>query len=75
MDLGLEDKVAIVTGGSEGIGRAAALRIAAEGGRVAIVARRQRIDGIRRDWRLESLCGLHIEGALRLVDGVAGHDR
>ena len=40
MDLGLTGKVAIVTGGSEGIGRAAAHRIAAEGGSVAIVARR-----------------------------------
>ena len=40
MDLGLQDKVAIVTGGSEGIGKAAALSMAQEGARVVIVARR-----------------------------------
>ena len=31
MELGLDGKVAIVTGGSEGIGKAAALRMAGEG--------------------------------------------
>ena len=40
MDLGLRDKVAIVTGGSEGIGKAAALSMAQEGAKVVIVARR-----------------------------------
>ena len=41
MELGLDGKVAIVTGGSEGIGKAAALRMAGEGANVIIVARRQ----------------------------------
>ena len=40
MDFGLAGKVAIVTGGSEGIGRAAATSLAREGARVAICARR-----------------------------------
>ena len=40
MDLGLKDKVAIITGGSDGIGKAAALSMAQEGAAVVIVARR-----------------------------------
>ncbi|HCL24968.1 MAG TPA: short-chain dehydrogenase [Dehalococcoidia bacterium] len=39
MDLSLEGKIAIVTGGSKGIGRAAALALAQEGVDVAICAR------------------------------------
>ncbi|MBI4219266.1 MAG: SDR family oxidoreductase [Chloroflexi bacterium] len=41
MDLGLKGRVAIVTGGSEGIGKAAALSMAREGAKVAIIARRK----------------------------------
>jgi len=40
MDLGLKNKVAIVTGGSEGIGRATAQSLGREGARVVICARR-----------------------------------
>lgn len=40
MDLELNGKVAIITGGSEGIGRAAAERLAAEGCNVVIAGRR-----------------------------------
>ena len=40
MDLGLKGKVVAVTGGSEGIGRATALRFALEGANVALLARR-----------------------------------
>src|SRR5512140_2551289 len=40
MDLGLRDRVAIVVGGAAGIGAAAAVALAREGCRVAIVDRR-----------------------------------
>lgn len=41
MDLGVAGRVAIITGGSEGIGRAAAERLYAEGAKVALVSRTQ----------------------------------
>jgi NADPH:quinone reductase-like Zn-dependent oxidoreductase len=41
MDLGLQDKHAIVTGGSRGIGKAIARELAREGAHVAIVARKE----------------------------------
>jgi 3-oxoacyl-[acyl-carrier protein] reductase len=44
MDLGLQGKVVVITGGSRGIGRAIALTCAAEGANIAFCARQQ--DGI-----------------------------
>ncbi|MGH8640857.1 MAG: SDR family NAD(P)-dependent oxidoreductase [Burkholderiales bacterium] len=41
MELGLKGKIAVVTGGSDGIGRATALRLARVGANVAVCARRQ----------------------------------
>ena len=41
MDLGLNNRVAIIGGGSRGLGRACALLLAQEGAKVAISSRRR----------------------------------
>lgn len=80
MDLGLAGKVAVVTGGSRGIGRAVALALAQEGARVAIGARgedalaeaRRALDAAGAGPHLAVACDLTTaEGVERLVGGAA----
>ena len=55
MDLELTDKVAIVTGGSRGIGKAVARELAAEGADLALVARgREELESAAAELRRES---------------------
>ena len=72
MELGLKDKTAVVTGGSKGIGRAAARSLAAEGARVLIAARvESALAGAARE--IEAETGRRVEIVpvdLSTLDGV-----
>lgn len=74
MDLGLQGKVALVSGASAGLGRAIAAELVAEGATVAIASRsRERIDAAAAEigatgfvWDTSD-----VDGAPRLLDAVA----
>ena len=72
MDLGIAGRVALVTGGSRGLGRQAALALAREGCKVGICARNA--DGL--DAAVNELHGLNIDAsavqALRTRDDGGG---
>ncbi|MGI6181574.1 MAG: SDR family NAD(P)-dependent oxidoreductase [Agathobaculum sp.] len=54
MELGLKNKVVVITGGSQGIGRAAALEFAREGCKVCVCARRmEKLEQLRADFAAE----------------------
>jgi 3-oxoacyl-[acyl-carrier protein] reductase len=57
MDLNLKDKVAIVTGGSRGLGRAICLGLAAEGANVVVNCRRSRDKAEELVKQIETTCG------------------
>lgn len=64
MDLGLENKVAIVTGGSKGIGYASAMSLLEEGAKVLICARNQQdLD------KAVASAGNDAEGRIRAIAG------
>ena len=55
-DLGLDDKVVLITGGSDGLGRATAERFALEGAKVVICARRaEHLVNVANEFRKEAM--------------------
>jgi len=54
MELGLKGKVALVAAASKGLGRAAAMELAREGSRLAILARSERLEATAEDLRAQT---------------------
>ena len=66
MDLGIKGRIALVTGSSQGIGRAAARALAREGCAVALMARRPQPLG-------EAVEAIRGETASEVIGGVESH--
>ena len=74
MDLGLRDRVALVTGASKGIGRGIAAELVEEGARVAVTSRsRERIEATAAEIGARAFVhdSADVEGAPALVEEVA----
>jgi 3-oxoacyl-[acyl-carrier protein] reductase len=71
MDLGIDGKVALVTGASQGIGRAIAAELAREGARVAISSRsREKLDAAAAE--IGATAVVHDSADIDAIDGFVG---